>query len=105
MTDKVLISSSLRRMSNPEIVYRNAQRWYGKNVIIDFSTNPKKKYMIYNPFKNLWIHFGQNGYEDYTYHQDKRRQQNYLKRSMNIKGKWKLDPYSPNNLSRNLLWT
>ena len=92
-------------MSNPEIVYKNAQRWFGRNVIITFSTNPKKKYMIYNPIKNLWIHFGQAGYEDFTYHQDKRRQQNYLKRSNAIKGNWKTNPYSPNNLSRNLLWS
>ena len=42
--------------------------------------------------------------EDYLYHQNEKRRTNYLKRSSNIKGNWKDDPYSPNNLSINILW-
>ena len=43
-------------------------------------------------------------YEDFTQHKNKDRQQNYLKRSSNIKGNWKNNKYSPNNLSMNILW-
>ena len=90
-------------MSNPQTAYENAKRYLGKDVIMKFSTRQDKKYMILTP-ENKWIHFGQEGYDDYTKHQDKERQQRYLKRSANIKGDWRHDPYSPNNLSRNILW-
>ena len=43
-------------------------------------------------------------YEDYLKHNDETRKKNYLLRSANIKGNWKQNPYSPNNLSRNILW-
>ena len=52
----------------------------------------------------IWVHFGEMGYEDYTKHKDEKRRKRYLKRSAGIKGKWKENPYSPNNLSRSLLW-
>jgi hypothetical protein len=44
------------------------------------------------------------GYEDFTKHKDKKRQTAYLKRTENIKGDWKSDKYSANNLARNILW-
>jgi len=44
------------------------------------------------------------GYEDNTKSQDPIRRENYLKRTANIKGNWKENKFSPNNLSRNLLW-
>ena len=50
------------------------------------------------------IHFGQLGYEDYTKHNDEKRRERYLKRTANIRGDWKENKFSPNNLSRNLLW-
>lgn len=59
--------------------------------------------MVQNP-DNKWIHFGQMGYEDYTKHKDDDRRKNYLNRSSNIKGQWKANKYSPNNLSIHLLW-
>jgi len=50
------------------------------------------------------VHFGQMGYEDFTKHKDPARRDNYLKRTANIKGDWRSDKFSPNNLSRNILW-
>ena len=50
------------------------------------------------------IHFGAAGMSDFTKHKDPKRRENYLKRTANMKGNWKDDMYSPNNLSRNLLW-
>jgi len=44
------------------------------------------------------------GYEDFTKHKNLKRRQNYLTRSTNIKGDWKKNKYSPNNLSIHILW-
>ena len=48
--------------------------------------------------------FEQWGYEDYTKHKDDDRRQRYLARATKIKGDWKEDKYSPNNLSIHILW-
>ena len=72
------------------------------NVIIKKSTNPNKKYDAFINDKK--ISFGASGYSDYTKHKDKSRRKNYLTRSKSIKGNWKTNKYSPNNLSIHLLW-
>jgi hypothetical protein len=91
------------KYSNPLEVKKKAQAYLGKSVSIFLSTRKDKKYMIQKP-NGIWVHFGQMGYEDYTKHQDNNRRKSYLLRTENIKGKWKDDKYSPNNLSRNILW-
>ena len=70
---------------------------------VEPSTRKNKKYMIMND-DNKYIHFGDLRYEDYTKHQDLKRLNNYLNRATKIKGNWKKDKYSPNNLAINLLW-
>ena len=60
--------------------------------------------MVYDPHKQKWVHFGQMGYEDFTKHNDPIRRHNYLTRTAFMRGDWKNNKYSPNNLSRNLLW-
>ncbi len=40
----------------------------------------------------------------FTKHQDLNRLKNYLSRATKIKGNWRKDKYSPNNLAINLLW-
>jgi hypothetical protein len=92
------------KFSNPKKVQELANKYLGKDGTIYRSINKAKKYMVYNPNTKKWVHFGQMGYEDFTKHKDPKRQKNYLKRTANIKGDWKDDKYSPNNLSRNLLW-
>jgi len=59
--------------------------------------------MVQDP-TGKWIHFGAMGYEDYTKHKDQTRRENYLNRSTNIKGSWKQNKFSPNNLAIHLLW-
>lgn len=93
----------LRNWSNPEQVLKMANKYLGKDVPIYVSTKKGKKYMVQNPEGKI-IHFGQLGYEDFTRHQDEERRQRYLKRTANMKGNWKNDKYSANNLSRNILW-
>ena len=94
----------IKEFSNPTTVYKKAKEYLGNDTIIKLSDKPAKKYMIYNPNINKWIYFGQMGHEDYTKHKDSIRRENYLKRTANIKGNWKDNKYSPNNLSRNILW-
>ena len=89
--------------SNPERVLRNAKRYLGKDVILCLSTRPTKKYMIQRP-DGKWVHFGEKGADDYTAHRDELRRLNYINRASNIKGNWRDNPYSPNNLSLAILW-
>jgi len=91
--------------SNPKKVYRNAKLYLGDDVNIEISTRKDKKYMIEKP-DGKWVHFGSFNppMEDYTKHEDEYRRMNYLLRSSNIRGNWKNDLYSPNNLSINILW-
>jgi len=98
--------NSIYEYSNPKIVFQKAKQLLGKNVLIKISDKPQKKYMIYDPNKNKWVYFGQLDppYEDYTKHHDEKRRENYLRRTANMRGNWKNNPYSSNNLSRNLLW-
>ena len=94
----------IKEYSNPSVVYKKAKQYLGKDVNIQLSNKADKKYMVLNPNTNKWIHFGQMGYEDYTKHHDEKRRENYLRRTENIKGDWKQNKYSPNILSRNILW-
>ena len=94
----------IKQYSNPKVVFRNAKKYLGKDVNIQLSNKPAKKYMILNPNTNKWVYFGQMGYEDYTKHKDEKRRENYLKRTANIRGNWKDNPYSSNMLSRKILW-
>ena len=96
--------NSIYNFSNPKIVYEKAKQYLGNNVSIKLSNKPVKKYMVLNPHTNKWVYFGQMGYEDFTKHQDLNRRKNYLRRSENMRGNWRDNKYSANNLSRNILW-
>lgn len=88
--------------SNPRIVTYKAKRLY--DTYLRRSTRLGKKYMIWDPHNEKWIHFGQMNYEDFTKHGDEDRRRNYLRRSEGIRGNWQSNMYSPNMLSRRLLW-
>lgn len=92
------------KYSNPIKVVKNAEKYLGSKTKVYFSTRNNKKYMIMNPNTGKFSHFGQMGYSDYTLHNDPERRKKYLDRATNIKGNWKDDPYSPNNLSIHILW-
>jgi hypothetical protein len=89
--------------SNPREAQQKAFQIYGKDAILYRSKSKNKKYSIVNP-KGKIVNFGQIGYEDFTKHKDVSRKHNYLTRTSNMKGNWKNDGYSANNLSRNILW-
>jgi hypothetical protein len=90
--------------SKPKKVINNAKKYFNNPDIKIYLSNKKnKKYMLLSP-DNKWVHFGQIDMQDFTYHNDLLRRENYLKRANGIKGKWRENPYSPNNLAINLLW-
>jgi hypothetical protein len=94
----------LIKWSNPEIAQKQAEKYLGKDVELFISEKKDKKYDIYNPNNNKWISFGQIGFEDFTKHKNLERRKRYLNRATNMKGNWKDNPYSANNLSINILW-
>lgn len=93
------------KYSNPLIVKKNAEKYFGNDTPIFLSKQKNKKYMVYNPQTNKMVHWGAMGMEDYTLHKDEKRRLRYLARATNMKGNWKDDKYSPNNLAINLLWS
>jgi hypothetical protein len=94
----------IKLYSNPRTAQRMAHKYLGKTAKIYPANNPEKKYKIFDPKNNKWVNFGQMGYEDYTKHHDKKRRKNYLTRTKYMRGDWKRNPYSANNLSRHILW-
>lgn len=96
-------SHSLYRFSDPHQAQKMATRHLGRGAVLYKSPLSQKKYCIFTP-EGKRVHFGQMGYEDYTKHKDRDRRQNYLARSGKIAGNWRNDAYSPNRLSRDILW-
>ena len=101
----------LSNYSDFETVLSRAKHYYGENVKLFQSTRKTKKYMIFDPYNNRFVHFGQMGYIDYTKYIQlydikiaREHRYRYLRRALKIKGNWKDNPYSPNYLSLLLLW-
>ena len=90
-------------VSNPKMVLKQLEKYYGDEVDLYLSTSKNKKYMVFNE-DGKKVHFGSIIHEDHTKHKDKKRRLNYLKRASNIKGNWRQNPFSPNMLSIILLW-
>lgn len=97
-------SKTLKKYSNPIIAQKMAYKYLGKTAKLYPSIKKDKKYSIFDPKNKKWVSFGQLDYEDYTKHRNKLRRRNYLTRSRSIKGDWKKNKYSPNNLSIHVLW-
>ena len=97
------MSNPLELFSNYDEAKRKTREYLGQDVKLLISPRKDKKYRVYDP-NGKAVDFGQMGYEDYTKHRDNERRERYLKRAKNIKGNWKNNPYSPNNLSLHILW-
>lgn len=100
---KINKEKEILKYSDPNVALDNAIKYLNKNITFALSTKKTKKYMVRRP-DGKFIHFGEMGYQDFTKHKDKNKQSAYLKRTANIKGDWKSDKYSANNLARNILW-
>jgi len=98
--------TELLTVSNPEKVASNLKLFFKNEKVVPnllISTRKNKKYMVVSP-DGTRSHFGDMAYQDFTKHQDKNRQLRYLTRANAIRGNWKNDMYSPNNLSIHVLW-
>ena len=104
ITQKKHFNKSLYKYSNPRQAQKMAYKYLGKTAKLYPAHNPEKKYSIYDKKNEKWINFGQIGYEDYTKHKDKTRRRNYLTRTKFMRGDWRNNKYSANNISRNILW-
>lgn len=96
----------LYKYSNPKQAQKNAKLYLGDDTILYKSTRKDKKYMVYDPMNRKYVHFGgmRPPYEDFLKHKNNKRQTKYFKRALNIKGNWRENPYSSNNLSIWILW-
>jgi hypothetical protein len=91
-------------MSDFKKVYKNWLKYKGSDdAEIYLSERKDKKFCVVAP-DGKTVHFGQKGYDDFTKHQDEARRENYLARATGIKGNWRRNKYSANNLAINLLW-
>jgi hypothetical protein len=76
---------------------------------LEFANDGEHKLMIYDDKGNA-VKFGKAGMMDFILwtHSNpsvaKARRENYLKRSGAIKGDWKKNKFSANNLARNIIW-
>ena len=97
-------TQKLLRYSNPEIAQAKAKKYLGKSGKLYPGRNSAKKYSVFDDIHQKWVNFGQIGYEDYTKHRDLKRRKNYLIRTKSMRGDWKRNKFSANNLSREILW-
>jgi hypothetical protein len=76
---------------------------------LEFSDDGKAKFMIYDDEGKLH-RFGRVGYMDFILYSHihkegaEKKRKAYLARATKIKGNWKDDKFSPNNLAINILW-
>lgn len=99
----------LVKVSDPVEVKRRFEKYRGSaKATIEPSPREDKKYMIRvagvpGATRGRTIHIGST-LEDYTKHGDEAKKKSYLARSAGIKGDWRDDKWSANNLARELLW-
>ena len=92
----------INKVSNPGVVRAKFAKYKGSdNAKLELSEKADKKYKVIHDGKTT--HFGST-MADFTKTKDEDKRKSYLARSAGIKGNWKNDKYSPNNLARNLLW-
>ena len=105
LANKIPKTDSIWKWSNPYQAQKHSFKYLGKKRgVIYRSRRKNKKYQIYDDINKRMVSFGQMGYEDYTKHKSLKRRHNYLTRSAKIRGQWKNKPFSPNNLSRIIIW-
>jgi 16S rRNA G966 N2-methylase RsmD len=93
----------IEEVSDFKQAQKKTNEYFGKPTKLYLSDKLDKKYYVLDD-NNKKIYFGSSKYEDFTKHKDEERRKAYLKRATNIKGNWKNNKYSPNNLSINILW-
>ena len=96
VSDPRLVRDNYHRLYNEPI--KRIKYLYNADSEIYLSSQKWKKYMVFDGEKMR--HFGDIRYQDYQKHKSNKRRDSYRKRF----NKPDNDPYSPYNLSLNLLW-
>lgn len=92
----------INKISNPTRVAANFKKYKGSDAAtLSLSEKSDKKYKIIHDGKT--VHIGST-MSDFTKTGDTAKQKSYLARANGIKGNWKKNKYSKNNLAINLLW-
>lgn len=100
--------SDLVKISDPAEVKRRFEKYRG-TAKAEISVSPRvdKKYMVRvaaaGGVRGRIVHIGST-MADFTKHADEAKRKSYLARSAGIKGEWRDDKWSANNLSRALMW-
>jgi len=100
--------SDLLKISDPVEVKRRFEKYRG-TAKAEISVSPRidKKYMIRvaaaDGVRGRIVHIGST-MPDFTKTADEVKRKSYLARSAGIRGDWRDDKWSPNNLARALLW-
>lgn len=95
--------ADLLKVSDPNEVRRRFNKYKGNDkATLEISHREDKKYLVRVDGKRA-IHFGST-MSDFTKHGDEIKRKSYLARSAGIRGDWRDDKWSANNLARNLLW-
>ena len=100
--------SDLLKISDPVEVKRRFEKYRGTSKAeITVSPRVDKKYMIpvapAGGVRGRIVHIGST-MADFTKHGDEVKRKSYLARSAGIRGDWRDDKWSANNLARALLW-
>jgi hypothetical protein len=100
--------NDLIKISDPVEVKRRFEKYRGAaKATIEPSPRIDKKYMVRvaaaGGVRGRVVHIGSN-MADFTKTADEKKRASYLARSAGIKGDWRDDKWSPNNLSRALMW-
>jgi len=101
--------SELIKISDPSEVKRRFEKYRGSTTKATIEPSPRadKKYLVRvapsNGMRGRAIHFGST-MADFTKTGDEAKRKSYRARSAGIKGDWRDDKWSANNLARNLLW-
>ena len=87
--------------SDPLIVFKKCKQLLNNDQVY-LSNRRDKKYMILDKKSGKFIlHFGQMGFQDLTFHKDKKRRELFQKRNF----KWKdANKYTPSWLAYHILW-
>lgn len=91
------------KVSNPKVAAERVRKLFGKKSKLYLADDGVKKYKIQRP-DGKWVKFGSIQYQDFLSHLDFDRRANYLSRATGMRGNWRDNPYSPNNLAIKVLW-
>jgi hypothetical protein len=100
--------NELIKISDPAEVKRRFEKYRGSaKATIEPSPREDKKYLVRvaaaDGKRGRAIHIGST-LADFTKHGDETKRKSYLARSAGIKGDWRDDKWSANNMSRALMW-